>query len=86
MQLVDWILVFMAVFVPPVPVWCKRGWKSRDFHVNVALWLIGFLPCLGHALWVIATHQAHYKVRDTERARESEEEPLLQGMRRYGSV
>ncbi|GMM58088.1 Sna2 protein [Maudiozyma humilis] len=90
MQLVDWILVFMAVFVPPVPVLCRRGWRSRDLRVNVALWLLGFIPCLAHALWVIASHPAHYRVResrtDTDNERLLPPDDITPSRPRYGSV
>ncbi|QLG70099.1 hypothetical protein HG535_0A00390 [Zygotorulaspora mrakii] len=52
----DWFLVFIAIFLPPVAVWIKRGFFTKDFLINVLLFLLGFLPGLVHALWVISQH------------------------------
>ncbi|CCE66202.1 hypothetical protein TPHA_0P00440 [Tetrapisispora phaffii CBS 4417] len=50
----DWFLVFVAVFLPPVAVWFKKGFFSKELLVNVLLLCLGFFPGLVHALWVIS--------------------------------
>lgn len=52
----DWFLVFIAIFVPPVAVWLKRGLCSKDFLINLLLFLLGFIPGLIHALYIISRH------------------------------
>lgn len=52
----DWFLVFVAIFIPPVAVWLKRGFFTRDFLINVLLFIFGFFPGLIHALYVISCH------------------------------
>lgn len=52
----DWFLVFIAIFLPPVAVWIKRGFFTKDFLINLLLFLLGFFPGLIHALWVISHH------------------------------
>ncbi|CCD25775.1 Sna2p NDAI_0F04570 [Naumovozyma dairenensis CBS 421] len=52
----DWFLVFIAIFVPPLAVWVKRGICSKDFLINLILFLLGFFPGLIHALYVISCH------------------------------
>ncbi|CCK70687.1 Sna2p KNAG_0F00150 [Huiozyma naganishii CBS 8797] len=66
----DWFLVFIAVFVPPVAVWFKRGLGSKDFWINLLLFLLGFFPGLIHALYIISCHpyseEGRIRVPDTE--------------------
>lgn len=52
----DWFLVFLAIFVPPVAVWLKRGICSKDFLINILLFLLGFIPGLIHALYIISKY------------------------------
>lgn len=52
----DWFLVFLAIFVPPVAVWLKRGICSKDFLINLLLFLLGFIPGLIHALYIISKY------------------------------
>lgn len=89
MEFWDWLLVFVAVFVPPVAVLLKRG-LSKDLLYNVLLAMFGFFPGLIHALYIISTHQ---QVTTTTRRRKhnnstvrDEQEPLFHRTQRYGSV
>ncbi|KAH3899547.1 Sna2p SCDLUD_003824 [Saccharomycodes ludwigii] len=52
----DWFLVFIAIFLPPVAVWIKRGFFTKDFLINILLFILGFFPGLIHALYVISKH------------------------------
>lgn len=52
----DWLLAFIGVFLPFVPVWIKRGFCSADFWINIALCLLGFLPALIHAWYIISCY------------------------------
>lgn len=52
----DWFLVFVAIFLPPVPVIIKRGFFSADFAINILLLILGFFPGLLHALYIISEY------------------------------
>lgn len=52
----DWFLVFIAIFIPPLAVWLKRGFFTKDLLINFLLFLLGFFPGLIHALYVISCH------------------------------
>lgn len=56
----DWMLVLVAIFMPPVTVGVKRGAWSRPFLASMALYVVGFLPCLVHALYVV--YQSSYDI------------------------
>ena len=47
--------LLIALFLPPVAVFMKRGVASVSFWLNVVLCLVFWLPGILHALWV-ATH------------------------------
>ncbi|MCL4148137.1 UNVERIFIED_CONTAM: hypothetical protein GTU68_039924 [Idotea baltica] len=49
----DIILVLCALFLPPLGVLLSRGlgWK---FVLNIFLTLLGFVPGIVHAIWLIA--------------------------------
>ncbi|OWB66730.1 hypothetical protein B5S33_g5327 [[Candida] boidinii] len=52
----DWLLAFVGIFLPPVPVALKRGICSADFWINIALMLLGFLPALIHCWYIISCY------------------------------
>lgn len=52
----DWFLVFIAIFIPPLAVWLKRGFFTKDMLINVLLFVLGFFPGLIHALYVVSSH------------------------------
>lgn len=39
----DVLLYFLALFVPPVPVFIKRG-CGADFLINICLSILGWIP------------------------------------------
>lgn len=72
----DWFLVLVSIFFPPIAVWLKRGFFSKDLLINVLLCLLGFIPGLIHALYVISQHPHE---ADTEGG-------LTHSANNYGSV
>ncbi|KAK6441171.1 hypothetical protein LTR95_002595 [Oleoguttula sp. CCFEE 5521] len=50
----DILLGFLAILFPPLAVWVKRGLCSVDSLINIALCMLGFLPGLLHAWYIIA--------------------------------
>lgn len=45
--------VIVALFIPPLAVYMKNGKIDNDFWINVVLTLLGGIPGLLHALYVI---------------------------------
>ncbi|PWN23885.1 UPF0057-domain-containing protein [Microstroma glucosiphilum] len=52
----DVLLYFLAIFVPPVPVFIKRG-CSNAFWINIILWLLAWIPGVIHAWYIIAKNE-----------------------------
>lgn len=52
----DVFLAFLAILFPPLSVWIKRGICSADSFINIALCMLGFLPGLLHAWYIIAKY------------------------------
>ncbi|KFX97155.1 hypothetical protein V490_02933, partial [Pseudogymnoascus sp. VKM F-3557] len=50
----DIFLAFIAILFPPLPVWVKSGLCSADSLINILLCMLGFLPGLLHAWYIIA--------------------------------
>lgn len=49
----DLLLIVLSVFVPPVVVIIRKGFFSRDFLLNLLLFLIFFFPAIIHAFYVV---------------------------------
>lgn len=49
----DFIKILFAVLLPPLGVAMEVG-LTRDFWINVLLTLLGFLPGIIHAVYIIA--------------------------------
>jgi uncharacterized membrane protein YqaE (UPF0057 family) len=49
----DAIRILIAILLPPLGVYLQVG-ISRDFWINVVLTLLGYIPGIVHAVWVIA--------------------------------
>ena len=47
-------LILLAIFLPPLAVWCNRG-CGEDFCINFLLTLLGWIPGVIHAFYVILT-------------------------------
>ncbi|KAL1836426.1 hypothetical protein VTJ49DRAFT_5162 [Mycothermus thermophilus] len=56
----DCFLVLLAVLFPPLPVWVKRGICSADSFINILLFILGYLPGLLHAWYIIARYPDPY--------------------------
>lgn len=50
----DPIRILLAVLLPPVGVFLQVG-LGIEFWVNLLLTLLGYIPGIVHAVWVIAT-------------------------------
>ncbi|MCB0324080.1 MAG: YqaE/Pmp3 family membrane protein [Bdellovibrionales bacterium] len=50
----DLVKILFAIFLPPVGVFLEVG-IGKHFWLNIVLTLLGFIPGLVHAVWVIAT-------------------------------
>ncbi|CAD6448695.1 dba9bff5-2b69-4e90-aa3e-c6b78e02980c [Sclerotinia trifoliorum] len=50
----DIFLGLIAILFPPLAVWVKRGLCSADSLINILLCMLGFLPGLLHAWYIIA--------------------------------
>ncbi|GAA5893520.1 YqaE/Pmp3 family membrane protein [Sporobolomyces salmoneus] len=48
-------LYVLAIFVPPLPIAFKlgRGVSACDILINVLLWVLGWIPGVIHAWWLI---------------------------------
>ena len=51
----DVIKVLFAIFLPPIGVFLEVGFKGH-FWLNILLTLLGFIPGVIHALYVIIKH------------------------------
>ncbi|CAL5870534.1 uncharacterized protein PFLUO_LOCUS4773 [Penicillium psychrofluorescens] len=49
----DCFLAILAIFFPPIAVWVKRGICTADSIINIALCLLGYIPGLIHAFYII---------------------------------
>lgn len=49
----DLTLIVLSVFLPPIAVIIRKGFFSRDFLLNLLLFLIFFFPAIVHAFYVI---------------------------------
>lgn len=46
------VLIILAIILPPVSAFLKVG-TDKHFFINIILTLIGFVPGVVHALWLI---------------------------------
>ncbi|KAF8630998.1 hypothetical protein AX15_002689 [Amanita polypyramis BW_CC] len=47
------LLYILALFIPPLAVFLKNGIGS-DFWINILLWILGWIPGVIHAWWIVA--------------------------------
>ncbi|EAQ87714.1 hypothetical protein CHGG_04333 [Chaetomium globosum CBS 148.51] len=52
----DIFLGLLAVLFPPLAVWVKRGLCSADSIINILLLILGYIPGLLHAWYIIAKY------------------------------
>ena len=51
----DLIKILLALLLPPLGVFLEVG-LTKHFWINIVLTLLGFLPGMIHAVYVIAKH------------------------------
>lgn len=49
----DIIRIIAAIFLPPLGVFLQVG-IGKDFWINILLTLLGYIPGIIHAIWIIA--------------------------------
>lgn len=47
------IRIILSILIPPLGVFLKVG-LGRQFWLNILLTLLGYIPGLVHAIWIIA--------------------------------
>ena len=50
----DLLRILLAILLPPVGVFLQVGFRSQ-FWINILLTLLGYIPGIVHAVWIIAT-------------------------------
>lgn len=48
----DLIRIILSVIIPPVGVFLQEG-LGKHFWINLILTLLGYIPGLVHAVWII---------------------------------
>lgn len=51
----DFLRIIIAVILPPLGVFLEVGFRG-PFWLNILLTLLGYIPGLVHAVWIIARH------------------------------
>ncbi len=54
----DLIRIILSLFLPPLGVFLEVG-LGKHFWLNILLTLLGWLPGVAHAIWVISRRPAH---------------------------
>ena len=49
----DIIKIVLAILLPPVGVFLEVG-LTKHFFINILLTLLGYIPGIVHAVWIIA--------------------------------
>lgn len=49
----DLVRILAAVFLPPLGVFLQVGF-GLDFWINILLTLLGYIPGIIHAVWIIS--------------------------------
>jgi len=47
------VMILIAIFLPPVAVFMKRG-LGKDLLINILLCLLLIFPGMVHALWIVS--------------------------------
>ncbi len=55
----DFIRIILALLLPPVGVFLQVGFGAQ-FWINILLTLLGYIPGMIHALWVIVKYRDRY--------------------------
>jgi uncharacterized membrane protein YqaE (UPF0057 family) len=59
-KVMNLIKVILSVIIPPLGVFLQVG-IGKQFWINVILTLLGYIPGLVHAIWIIATRSKESK-------------------------
>lgn len=51
----DILRIILAILLPPLGVFLQVGF-SKHFWLNILLTLLGYIPGIVHAVWVIAKY------------------------------
>ena len=54
----DLIRIILAIILPPLGVFMQVG-IGKHFWINILLTLLGYIPGIVHAVWVIARTPEH---------------------------
>ena len=46
------LLIILAILLPPISVFLKKG-AGMSLLINIVLWILGVIPGVIHALWVV---------------------------------
>ena len=49
----DFIRILIAIFIPPLGVFLQEG-LGKHFWINIILTLLGYIPGIVHAVYIIA--------------------------------
>ncbi len=49
----DLLRILLAIFIPPLGVFLQEG-IGKHFWINILLTLLGYIPGIVHAAWIIA--------------------------------
>jgi uncharacterized membrane protein YqaE (UPF0057 family) len=52
----DLIRILLAILLPPLGVFLQVG-LGKHFWINIILTLLGYIPGIVHAVWIIATRK-----------------------------
>jgi uncharacterized membrane protein YqaE (UPF0057 family) len=55
--MLDFIRVLLSVLIPPLGVFFKVG-VGVSFWVNILLTILGYIPGLVHAIWILASRRS----------------------------
>ena len=53
--LIDLLRIIAAILLPPLGVFLQVG-ISKHFWINILLTILGYIPGIVHAVWVIAKY------------------------------
>lgn len=53
--IMDLLRIILAIFIPPLGVFLQVGF-GKHFWLNILLTLLGYIPGIVHAVWVIAKY------------------------------
>jgi len=50
----EFFKIIISILLPPLGVFLQVGFLNRHFWINIILTLLGYIPGIVHAIWVIA--------------------------------